>query len=69
MAPVLKKARRLIGSMDETIVQETPNQGNDGDSDVSEDDSVNSDSHISPSDESDHDEMQNSDEATNNQDK
>ncbi|KAL6558484.1 hypothetical protein OROMI_018834 [Orobanche minor] len=67
MAPVLKKARRLIGSMDETIVQETPNQGSDGDSDVSEDDSGNSDSHISPSDESDHDEMQNSDEATNDQ--
>ncbi|KAL6578964.1 hypothetical protein OROMI_009180 [Orobanche minor] len=67
MAPVLKKARRLIGSMDETIVQETPNQGNNGDSDVSEDDSGNSDSHISPSDESDHDEMQNRDEATNDQ--
>lgn len=66
MAPVLKKARRPIGSMDETIVPETPNQANDGDS---EDDSMNSDSHISPSGESDHDETQNNDEATNDQGK
>lgn len=66
MAPLGKKARRPIGSMTDTVVQDTPNQDNNGDSDGSDDNSSNSDTHISASDESDHDKTQ-SDDATNNQ--
>lgn len=67
--PTLKKARRPIGSMVETIVPETPNQDNDRDSDGSENDSRDTNTHISPSEESDNDETQNSDDARNNQGK